>query len=344
MVSKGKGKHRARMFRRTTLDAPRGLSIGLWEGGSESDRIRLAEALVNRPKSGEDTAIGTVQDRNTASQGDEMPEGPEIKRLADAIEGIVGGEEVLEVEIAASAFKRYEKDLLGKRVEQVEPRGKATIFRFEGDYNVFTHLKLYGRWVFVGEGEKLDTTRQVKFGLMTKKGGVYLCSSPDVTVLHDEDVEQHPYLAKLGPDVINDASVTTKVIEERLGEKKWSKMPLGKLLLDQSFAAGIGNYLRSEILFVAKLLPEAKAVELDDAKRSALAHAILELPRRSYHEKGVTTPDAHVAQQKALGKGREDYRFFVYKRAGEACIECGETIEERTHGSRRIFVCPGCQA
>lgn len=272
-----------------------------------------------------------------------MPEGPEIKRLADAIEGIVGGEEVTHVEIAAGAFKRYEKELLGKRVEQVEPRGKATIFHFGGDYNVFTHLKLYGRWVFVGPDEELDTTRQVKFGLRTQKGGVYLCSSPDVTVLHDEDLEQHPYLAKLGPDVINDERVTPATIEARLKHKSWSKKPLGKLLLDQSFAAGVGNYLRSEILFVSRLLPEAKAIELDEAQIAALARAILELPRRSYHEKGVTTPDAHVEAQKALGKAREDYRFFVYKRAGEPCLECGSPIEERTHGSRRIFVCPGCQ-
>ncbi len=272
-----------------------------------------------------------------------MPEGPEIKRLADAIRGVVGGHVVTEVEIAAKAFKRYEKELLGKRVEAIEPRGKATVFVFEGDYNVFTHLKLYGRWVFVEAGKKVETTRQIKFGIKTNHGAVYLCSSPDVTVLHDEDLEEHPYLASLGPDVLDD-SVDVELLLERIKRPEWKKVPLGKLMLEQKFSAGVGNYLRSEILFVSKMRPEVRPRDLDDTRLRDLLEHWIAIPRRSYEAKGVTTPDAYVADQKAQGSSRDDYRFHVYKRADKPCIVCKDTIVEDKHASRRIFLCPTCQA
>jgi endonuclease-8 len=46
---------------------------------------------------------------------------------------------------------------------------------------------------------------------------------------------------------------------------------LGSLYLDQGFLAGIGNYLRSEILFAACLHPAGKPRELAAKTRNRLA-------------------------------------------------------------------------
>src|SRR3546814_3441858 len=46
---------------------------------------------------------------------------------------------------------------------------------------------------------------------------------------------------------------------------------LGGLLLDQGFLAGMGNYLRSEVLFAANLLPQRRPRDLDAGERAALA-------------------------------------------------------------------------
>ena len=42
------------------------------------------------------------------------------------------------------------------------------------------------------------------------------------------------------------------------------------LLLDQHFIAGLGNYLRSEILFDARLHPERKLSDLTNRERASL--------------------------------------------------------------------------
>ena len=272
-----------------------------------------------------------------------MPEGPEIKRLSDAIRRVVGDEVVTGVEIAKPILKRYEAQLKGARVVGVVPRGKATVFEFSNDLCVYTHLQLYGRWFFAKGDEVPDVNRQLKFSLQTERGGVFLYSSPDVEVHHREDLATHSYLSKLGPDVLDDSTTSAQLVK-LLKEPSWSKQALGKLLLEQSLTAGVGNYLRSEILFVSGLRPERKPAELSSGQLDELARHWLEIPRRSYTHQGVTTPDEHVAQRKALGEERDEYRFYVYKRAGKPCLVCGTSIEEEEYGSRRIFVCPRCQS
>jgi hypothetical protein len=51
------------------------------------------------------------------------------------------------------------------------------------------------------------------------------------------------------------------------------------LLLDQAFLAGLGNYLRVEILWQVGLSGRHNASALDDKQLDALAHALLDIPR-----------------------------------------------------------------
>ena len=59
-----------------------------------------------------------------------------------------------------------------------------------------------------------------------------------------------PFLVVWGPDIL-DPSLTPQTIVERLTSTRFQNQSLGKLYLDQRFLAGVGNYLRSEILFRA---------------------------------------------------------------------------------------------
>src|SRR3546814_21183283 len=57
---------------------------------------------------------------------------------------------------------------------------------------------------------------------------------------------------------------------------------LGGLLLDLGFLAGMGNYLCSEVLFAANLLPQRRPRELDAGERAAPVRDLLAIPRHSY--------------------------------------------------------------
>jgi formamidopyrimidine-DNA glycosylase len=65
-----------------------------------------------------------------------------------------------------------------------------------------------------------------------------------------------PYIARLGPDVADQELEIAPVLEQ-VQNPKFGGRQLCHLLLDQSFLAGVGNYLRSEILFNAGLDPSS---------------------------------------------------------------------------------------
>ena len=99
----------------------------------------------------------------------------------------------------------------------------------------------------------------------------------------------HPYLSKLGPDVA-DIHTETSAIFGQLREERFRRRQLCHLLLDQSFLAGVGNYLRSEILFDAQLSPSMKLSELSEIQISKLAHSAKKITLRAFTQKGVTVP------------------------------------------------------
>jgi formamidopyrimidine-DNA glycosylase len=91
------------------------------------------------------------------------------------------------------------------------------------------------------------------------------------------------------------------------------------LLLDQAFLAGLGNYLRVEILWQVGLSGRHNASALDDKQLDALAHALLDIPRLSYRTRGAVDENKHHG---AL------FRFNVFHRDGEICERCGGIIEK----------------
>src|SRR5699024_996857 len=109
---------------------------------------------------------------------------------------------------------------------------------------------------------------------------------------------------------------------------KFQNRRLTSLLLDQGFVSGIGNYLRSEIMFYAGVNPYKKLKEYTVVEKEKLAEATVKLTVRSYETEGIVTDPAIVDALKREKASRSDYRFFVYKRTDKFCHKCGSVIEE----------------
>lgn len=262
-----------------------------------------------------------------------MPEGPEIRRAADRLAAAIGREPLVHVELNLPALRRRAKELVGRRIVSVLPRGKALLTRFENGLNLYTHNQLYGVWKTAKAGERPETTRSLRVVLESARNALLLYSASDIALLDDAALARHPFLLKLGPDVLDDATQPGMLLE-RLRDRRFAGRQLGALLLDQGFLAGLGNYLRSEILFDAGLLPMRRPKDLCDGERVRLAEACLRIPRSSYRTRG------------RRGRYAEDggFRFAVFDREGEACIGCGSAIERQEVNGRRLYGCPRCQA
>ncbi len=166
--------------------------------------------------------------------------------------------------------------------------------------------------------EAPSTTRARSASCSAPRSASRSCySATEVELLATPALARHPYLAKLGPDVLEPAT-SVRAIGARIADPRFARSSLAALLLDQRFIAGLGNYLRSEILHVARLARTLRPGDLDDAQRAALANAIHALPRQSYRTRGVTNDLAAARADRAAGVPFDEYRFRVYDRAGLA--------------------------
>lgn len=262
-----------------------------------------------------------------------MPEGPEIRRAADNLEAAIQGKPLTSVWFAFPALQPFQAGLIGQHVVRVQTCGKALLTHFSGGLVLYSHNQLYGVWRVVKAGEEPQTTRSLRVRLETADAAVLLYSASDIEMLDADGVAAHAFLQRVGPDVL-DMSLTADDVKARLLSPRFCRRQFSGLLLDQAFLAGLGNYLRVEILWLAELAPRHKAVELTEPQLDALAAACLSIPRLSYQTRGQVDDNKHHG---AL------FRFEVFHRAGKKCRRCGAIIEKTTLSSRPFYWCPGCQ-
>jgi len=271
-----------------------------------------------------------------------MPEGPEIRREADALAAVLVGVPLREVTLALPRLAPQAGALAASRVTAVDTRGKAMLIRFANGLTLYSHNQLYGRWFVRRRDDWPDTRRSLRVALHTDTHSALLYSASEIAVLTPAALAEHPFLGRLGPDVLA-ADSTAAMLTERLDAPAFRGRGLASLYLDQGFMAGIGNYLRSEILFAAGLAPSCRPRDLTVQQRRKLARATFTISQRAYEERGVTNPAALVKRLRTAGAPRRDWRFAVFGRDGLPCHACGARIERLTLAGRRLYLCPQCQ-
>lgn len=271
-----------------------------------------------------------------------MPEGPEIRRAADQIAEILEGETVTTVRFGQPWLRSFANQLQGHKVEQIETRGKALLTHFDHGLSIYSHNQLYGIWKVVKGHNLPKTNRSMRLLLQTARHSAVLYSASDISVWETQELASHPFLAKIGPDVM-DPLLTWRTVAERLRAPRFAKKELAALYLDQTFLAGNGNYLRSEILHDARLHPGARPAKLSRAELGRLARSTLALSRRSYETGGITLKPRLSAALKAQGLSRAWRRFYVFGREDYPCYTCHKPIRRREMSNRRLYYCPTCQ-
>lgn len=271
-----------------------------------------------------------------------MPEGPEIRRAADRIAAALEDQVVEEVKFGIPRLRRHARTLRGQRVRAVETRGKALLTHFDNDWSIYSHNQLYGVWKVVPRGELPDTSRSLRLALHTASHSALLYSASDISVWRTGELDQHPFLSRIGPDILQ-PDLAWRDIADRLASARFRGRSLAALYLDQSFIAGIGNYLRAEILFDAGLSPQARPEQLGRGEIGRLARSTLAVSRRSYQTGGITTAPRLQKKLAGMGLPREKTRFYVFGREALPCYRCGGEVLRMESSARRLYLCPGCQ-
>lgn len=177
-----------------------------------------------------------------------MPEGPELKYINLLLQNVVGNN-IIDI-------KTYNKPSVEKitgKILNVETKGKLTWLELNNIY-IHIHLGLTG-WLYID-----DEPDNKKYMIKTNKFKIYLDNLATLCILNKE--EHIKKINKLGIDILT-SEFTLEYFKNTL---KKSKVMIAPYLLKQDKFAGLGNYIKNEALYLAKIHPKTKANEIDDKK------------------------------------------------------------------------------
>ena len=139
-----------------------------------------------------------------------------------------------------------------------------------------------------------------------------------------EDPESFVREKKLGPDSLElDPASFRERFEGRKGSVKAA-------LMNQQVLAGVGNIYSDEILFQARLHPETRIEQLDDAALQKL----FEEPRRVLET---------AIEREANSQELPDHFLLPHRREGERCPRSNGEIRSLKAAGRTAYYCPVCQ-
>lgn len=264
-----------------------------------------------------------------------MPELPEVETIRRGLETTIVGKTIVEVEVLDPYMldispEEFRKRLRDRRIEGVRRRGKYIIWELDGGEELIIHLRMTGQ-LRLDEGEYL----RLVFRLDGLK--LHFCDlrrMGEMRIVPKGRYEEIEGLATMGPEPLGEGFTLTylsDVLKKRGGKIK-------AVLMDQAVVAGIGNIYANEILFEAGIHPERASKSLTTEEIKSIYEAIGKVLREAL-EAGGETFSNYVNLQGEVG----NYQPKVYRREGEKCIRCGETIVSVTIGGRSSYFCPNCQ-
>jgi len=272
-----------------------------------------------------------------------MPELPEVETVVRDLRPLLSGRRLASVQMSMHNLRRpwlkaWDAQLVGRRVKEVRRRGKWIVIALEGTRFLVIHLGMTGQLTVVSSAEPVanhthlridldDGRAQLRFRDVRRFGSATLFSDPAALERFFEE-------SGLGPEPFD---LDARAWREKL---HGTDRALKAVLLDQRVVAGVGNIYADECLFEARLHPARKASDLSAAEAERLRKAVEKVLKRAIKRRGSTIRD-YVGGSGLRGGYQEEFR--VYRRTGQPCPRCGETITRERLAGRSTHYCRQCQ-
>lgn len=202
-----------------------------------------------------------------------MPEGPEASFIAHYIKNKFKHKVLNNIDILSGRyvnhgppmnFVAFQKDLPLKCVD-VQKKGKVIFIYFDKGWCLISKLGMSGWWYC--PGDEPDWKPVSKNAVLTFKEKQLLYSDfrnyGTISITQDsKDIEKE--LNKLAPDILSPSTTlkTFKTFQARLTPSVKQKLIEDVIIDQQVLLSGIGNYLKAEILYDARISPLRKVQDI----------------------------------------------------------------------------------
>ena len=216
-----------------------------------------------------------------------------------------------------------------RRCNEIEAYGKHLIYRFSKGDALHVHLGLYGR-IRTQKAPAAEPRGAVRVRLESNTHAVDINGPAICEVLDEPGLLS--LIDRIGPDILRLDADPQRAFK-RISN---SRAPIGRLIMDQSVMAGIGNIYRTEILWRQRIHPNKPGREIDDEMFKKIWTDAAKLLAIGVKRNAIITVDG-------APPSRSRYRERVNIFDKDLCPACKGTIRRLEIDGRRVFVCDVCQ-
>jgi formamidopyrimidine-DNA glycosylase len=278
-----------------------------------------------------------------------MPELPEVETMIRGIRPFVAGRRIAALEpcpthckpiTLSPGFPEIARRVVGQTVVAVNRRAKRCLLELEGGDTFVIEPRMTGLLLLDDPPDPEHLRLQWRFTDRRQFNSLWFWDRRGlgtVRLYTPQQLADQLESGKLGRDAL------------QMSEADWSarcratSRPIKVALLDQKFAAGIGNLYASEILHRSRIHPAVAADRLSRQQIQRLAERVLEVLEEAIRHEGSTLGDG--TYRNALNQtGSYQNVHRVYQRTEETCRTCRRgKIQRIVQAQRATFFCPVCQ-
>lgn len=270
-----------------------------------------------------------------------MPELPEVETSVRGVSPYLVGQVIKQIVVRQPKLRWAVSpeliEMAGAIIRAIERRAKYLIIRTDkGD--IIVHLGMSGSLGILTVSDDPGVGKHDHIDLITENGTILRYNDPRKfgAWLWAECAEQSDHFAKLGPEPLSEAFTA----EYLYTQSRHKTVAVKNFIMNNAVVVGVGNIYACESLFMAGIHPELAAQNLSEKQCERLVKVIKEVLNKAIIQGGTTLKDFIQPDGKP---GYFAQVLQVYGRKGEACNDCGSTIEAKVIGQRNSFFCPKCQ-
>jgi len=264
-----------------------------------------------------------------------MPEGPEVKIVADYLNENLKNKNITSFEYCSKPYKEKYGELITTlnqftpfNFDEVFCIGKTSFIKISKKFYFSYHLGMTGRWTKVPEKHthlSLNTKDKtiIYFNDIRRFGNIKLLSKSELEKNYFKDRD----LLNYNTPIKQNTDFLIKNIK--------SNLEICKILLNQKYFCGVGNYLKSEILYMSKIHPHTKWRDLSRKEIERICKYTKFIITAAYNHGGAELKDF---------KNPEKESKLILNAYGQTQDSNGEVIINNiTNDNRRSYWAPNRQ-
>ena len=263
-----------------------------------------------------------------------MPEGPEVRRFGLDLAKSVSNRKLLSVKIMSGRYVKnlpegFEEfcDACPLTILAVGVHGKFLYWLLEDERSVWNTLGMSGQW-------SMSPTKHARAEFRLDEFSIYYNDTRNFGTLKfvQGKVPLIEKLESMGPDLLSEPC-DDEVFKQRIRTK--ITKTVAQAIMDQGVVAGVGNYIKSDSLWLAGISPHRKVSTLTDIDLVRLNQAIRTIMVSSFESGGAT-----IRSYRNLNGNSGEYgsKFLAYNRKVDE--DGNEIIKEKTKDGRTTHWSP----